>query len=103
EQLLIDIDGKINGLPVINHLSYDLNINKLMTNLPAIRSSLQKQVTNSVKLPSWIAFQGSLKGTSTLVNTQLNMNSQLGQATVKAYVDILENNETFDIDISTQE
>ena len=103
EQLLIDIDGKINGLPVINHLSYDLNINKLMTNLPAIRSSLQKQVTNSVKLPSWIAFQGSLKGTSTLVNAQLNMNSQLGQATVKAYVDILENNETFDINISAQE
>lgn len=101
--LLVDISGDLAGLPEVDNLSYNLTINKLMTNLPAITSTIQEQVSTTVTLPTWIDFTGTLKGTTQLVDAQLKMKSQLGTADINAKVDLLKDNEQFDVDISATE
>ena len=74
-----------------------------MTNLPAIRSTVQKQVASNVKLPTWIDFTGTLKGTTQYIDAQLKMKSQLGSADIVAQVDLMKDNEQFDVNISAKD
>ncbi len=101
--LKVDISGKIAGLPEVDELSYDLKINKLMTNLPALRATAQKQVATSVELPSWIDFRGTLEGTIQSVDAELKMKSQMGSADINADVNIEKGNEHYDVAISAEE
>ncbi|MEO7046518.1 MAG: hypothetical protein ABI091_14500, partial [Ferruginibacter sp.] len=79
----IDVHGTLKGLPDPKKISADLQINKFQTSRKDIVSLLPKgSLPSNITLPESIAASGSIKGGMNNLNTDLSINTSLGNAKI---------------------
>jgi hypothetical protein len=84
----IAANGKITGLPDIEKAYFDLTIKDLQSNSKDIGQLVSKgSIPNSIQLPSKFSVKGNFKGTISKFNTNMNLVSSFGNATIKATLD----------------
>ncbi|MBC7830093.1 MAG: translocation/assembly module TamB [Chitinophagaceae bacterium] len=78
-----DLKGTISGLPDVNKLNASLAINTLTTTKNDIQSLLPKNtLPDNITLPDRINLNGTVTGNMASMKTDLNVNTNLGNATV---------------------
>lgn len=76
---VIDIHGKIGGLPEISRLHGDLVIREIRTTAADLNRFLPKgSLPDSITLPQYAVLKGRFKGTTSQANLDLNLNTSLG-------------------------
>jgi len=100
DRLKAMVSGKINHLKNPDKLSYDLNIRELSSSSKTIYNLVPKgTIPSNISLPSFITVKGTAKGTTKVVNTNLAISTTLGNAAIKAFVDMSrKNHEKYNID-----
>nr|WP_230466720.1 translocation/assembly module TamB [Faecalibacter macacae] len=87
--LNLTASGKIKNAMNPDKLYYDLKVQNFSTSSKTIYDIIPKDIIpNNFKIPSKIAVNGYAKGTTSLIDTQLNLISSLGNANVKANIDL---------------
>ena len=80
----INVNGTIKGLPDANNVYADLNINRFQTSRNDILSLMPAgTLPSDITLPQNIAANGTIKGGMKNLNTNLAINTSLGNATIK--------------------
>ena len=93
DDLNINASGKIKNAMDMDRLSYDLNIKNFSTTSKTIYKLLPKNtIPNNIRIPSRLAVKGKAKGTLDNINTQAQLTSTLGNATIDAQVDMRKKN-----------
>ena len=89
DDLQLSASGKILNAMNPQHLFYDLDIKNFTTSAKTIYAILPKNtIPNNIRIPSKLAVKGKAKGSTQIINTQLNLTSTLGDATIDANVDL---------------
>jgi len=90
--------GKIVGLPDMSKTTFDLLIREFRTSAKDINVLAPKgTIPNNLQLPSKIALRGVFKGSIQYFNTNLILNSSLGNANIKGSFDQrIKNREKYD-------
>lgn len=96
-QLVIDLKGKVKGLPDYDSVSYNVSVNKLMANIPAFSDIKINRGNTSMNLPNWIDLNGSVSGFGKIVTTNLKMTSELGALDIKGNIDLNNKSEAYDL------
>jgi translocation and assembly module TamB len=79
----VDVHGTIKGLPDVKKVSADLQINKFQTSRRDIVSLVPKgTLPPNITLPESIAASGSIKGGMNNLNTDIAINTSLGNAKI---------------------
>lgn len=104
DQLRVAASGRIKNAMNPDHLYYDLRIGELASSGKTIFNLVPKgTIPSNISLPSHFSIKGFAKGTTKLVNTNLNLYSTLGNASVKANVDMRrKNRELYDVKANLQ-
>lgn len=80
----IDIAGNLSGLPDMKNMSANLVIRNISSSKRDLNLFLPKNtIPQNITLPERFVLQGTLKGNSGLIYTNLGMQSDLGNAVVK--------------------
>ena len=80
-------NGRIQGLPDVNRLNADLQIPELTTTAADIHALVPAgTLPASIRIPENISINGRLKGGMQQIETNLNLNSSFGGATIKGTV-----------------
>jgi hypothetical protein len=81
----VKLSGRIAGLPDINKLAANLELNDLSTTETDISSLVPPgSMPNSIRLPPSIALNGSIRGNMSNMQTNLNLRSTFGNAGINA-------------------
>ena len=89
DDLNIKANGRIKHATNPAQLTYDLNVSNFDLSAKTIYAFLPKNtLPNNVRIPSKINLKGTAKGTTTVVDTNLKLTTTLGNALVKAKVDL---------------
>lgn len=81
----IDIRGRVKGLPDINKTYLDLNINKLyLTQSDLLVAIPKKSLPSNLTLPNTVNATGNFKGSMTDFNTNLSIQTDMGNAIIVA-------------------
>jgi hypothetical protein len=81
----IDISGRAKGLPDINKTYLDLNIKKLaLTKSDLLAVIPKKSLPPTIELPNSINAKGNFKGSITDFSTNLNIQTDMGSASIVA-------------------
>lgn len=97
--LKASLSGKIRNATNPDQLFYDLRIQNISTSQNTLNDLIPEgTLPDNITLPSTMALSGFARGTTKKVDTDLRLLSNLGNATIKANVDLLQkNNERYDI------
>jgi translocation and assembly module TamB len=80
----IDLSGHITGLPDINRFKADLNIRNIASSKRDISLFVPTYLLpNNITIPAQFNLHGNLRSDGDLLNTDIAINSSLGNATVK--------------------
>jgi translocation and assembly module TamB len=83
----VDVSGTISGLPDVNKTRANLNIRNLTTNKTDLSLFIPKgALPQNITLPDAISVNGTVNGGMQDVTTNLNINTNLGTATVKGRI-----------------
>lgn len=83
----VDVSGTITGLPDVNRTRANLNIRNLTTNKTDLSLFIPKNtLPPNITLPDAISVNGTLNGGMQDVTTNLNINTNLGNATIKGRI-----------------
>lgn len=83
----VDVSGTISGLPDVNRTRANLNIRNFTTNKTDLALFIPKgTLPQNITLPDAISVNGTVKGGMQDVTTNLNINTNLGNATVKGRI-----------------
>ena len=89
DQLKINASGTVKNAMNPENLYYDLNVRELSSSSKTIYNLVPKNtIPNNITLPSFIKIAGTAKGTTQIVNTNLNIRTTLGNAGIRASVDM---------------
>ncbi len=104
DQLRVAASGRIKNAMNPEQLYYDLSIGELASSGRTIFNLVPKgTIPSNIALPAHFSIKGYAKGTTKVVNTDLNLYSTLGNAAVKANLDMRrKNRETFDLKANLQ-
>lgn len=104
DQLRVAASGRIKNAMNPEQLSYDLRIGELASSGKTIFNLVPKgTIPPNIALPAHFSIKGFAKGTTKVVNTNLNLHSTLGNAGIIAKVDMRRKNaETFDVKANLQ-
>lgn len=104
DQLRIAASGRIKNAMNPDQLYYDLRIGELASSGRTIFNLVPKgTIPPNISLPSHFSIKGFAKGTTKVVNTNLNLFSTLGNAGIIAKLDMRRKNfETFDVKANLQ-
>ena len=92
----VDITGNVRGLPDMDQTLFNLNINKLQTSKGDVLAFVpQGTVPSSVSLPNFIAANGTFRGSVTRFNTNLNIRTDMGGASVNGTANLAKGRETY--------
>jgi hypothetical protein len=80
---VVDLNGRVNGLPDANKLNYDLNIRRVSSNKALIASLLPATVLRQINPPNTFTISGKLAGNTTTYNTDLLAATSDGNAKIK--------------------
>ncbi|MFV0217338.1 translocation/assembly module TamB [Empedobacter falsenii] len=90
DDLEVSASGSVKNAMNPTKLFYDLNIKNFSTSSKTIYNLVPKNIIpNNIRIPSKLSVKGKAKGTTKLINTQLTINSTLGNAKIDAIVDML--------------
>lgn len=99
DQLVIKTSGKIKNALNTDYLFYDLKIREFSSSSKTIYNLVPKNsIPPNITLPSFFTIAGVAKGSTELVNTNLKITSTLGNAGIRAEVDLRrKNQERYDV------
>jgi len=93
DQLRVAASGRIKNAMNPDNLYYDLRIAELSSSARTIFNLVPKNtIPSNISLPSQISIKGTAKGTTKVVNANLNLYSTLGNASVDANLDMRRKN-----------
>ena len=94
DQLKVNASGTIKNAMDPDHLYYDLNVRELSSSAKTIFNLVPKNtIPSNISLPSYFKIAGTAKGTTKIVNADLKMTSTLGNAAIRASVDMKRKNQ----------
>lgn len=104
DQLRVAASGKIKNAMNPDQLYYDLKIDELSSSAKTIFNLVPKNtIPSNISLPSNFSVKGTAKGTTKMVDTNLNLYSTLGNAAIIAQVDMRrKNHELYDVKANLQ-
>jgi len=104
DQLRVSASGRIKNAMNPDQLYYDLKIGELSSSAKTIFNLVPKNtIPSNISLPSNFSIKGTAKGTTKMVDTNLNLYSTLGNAAVIAKVDMRrKNHELYDVKANLQ-
>lgn len=104
DQLRVSASGRIKNAMNPDQLYYDLKIGELSSSAKTIFNLVPKNtIPSNISLPSNFSIKGAAKGTTKMVDTNLNLYSTLGNAAVIAKVDMRrKNHELYDVKANLQ-
>lgn len=104
DQLRVAASGRIKNAMNPDNLYYDLRIAELSSSAKTIFNLVPKNIIPSnISLPSNFSIKGTAKGTTKVVDTNLNLYSTLGNASLIAKVDMRrKNHELYDVKANLQ-
>ncbi|BEV04443.1 translocation/assembly module TamB domain-containing protein [Chryseobacterium gambrini] len=104
DQLRVAASGRVKNAMNPDQLYYDLKIAELSSSAKTIYNLVPKNtIPKNISLPSNFSIKGIAKGTTKVVTTDLNLYSTLGNASVKANVDMRrKNRELYDVKANLQ-
>ncbi|KFC19024.1 translocation/assembly module TamB domain-containing protein [Epilithonimonas lactis] len=104
DQLRVNASGRIRNAMNPENLYYDLKIGELASSGRTIFNLVPKgTIPSNISLPSHFSIKGFAKGTTKVVNTNLSLYSTLGNAGIKAQVDMRrKNRELYDVKANLQ-
>lgn len=104
DQLRVAASGRVKNATNPDQLYYDLKIAELSSSAKTIYNLVPKNtIPKNISLPSNFSIKGIAKGTTKVVATDLNLYSTLGNASVKANVDMRrKNRELYDVKANLQ-
>ncbi|NPA08001.1 MAG: translocation/assembly module TamB [Chlorobi bacterium] len=104
DQLRVAASGRVKNATNPDQLYYDLKIAELSSSAKTIYNLVPKNtIPKNISLPSNFSIKGIAKGTTKVVTTDLNLYSTLGNASVKANVDMRrKNRELYDVKANLQ-
>ena len=89
DQLKVNASGNVKNAMDPDHLYYDLNIRELSSSAKTIYNLVPKNtIPTNITLPSHFKIAGTAKGTTQIVNTNLVLTSTLGNAGIRASVNM---------------
>lgn len=103
KNIQIDINGQVKGLPKIEQAFVDLNINKLyLTKRDILVLAPKNSIPKNIELPNLMHIKGKLKGSMADINTQLNLQSDMGAAQVVAHMKGKKGKEAYNAQVHLQ-
>lgn len=104
DQLKVQASGTIKNAMNPENLYFDLNVRELSSSAKTIYNLVPKNtIPNNITLPSHFKIAGTAKGTTQIVNTNLVVTSTLGNAGIRASVDMKrKNQERYDVKANLQ-
>ncbi|GAA4150053.1 hypothetical protein GCM10022217_02670 [Chryseobacterium ginsenosidimutans] len=104
DQLRVAASGRIKNAMNPDQLYYDLRIAELSSSAKTIFNLVPKNtIPSNISLPSNMSIKGTAKGTTKVVDANLNLYSTLGNAAVIAKVDMRrKNHELYDVKANLQ-
>lgn len=104
DQLRVAASGRIKNAMDPNNLYYDLKIAELSSSAKTIFNLVPKNtIPSNISLPSNMSVKGTAKGTTKVVDANINLYSTLGNAAVIAKVDMRrKNRELYDVKANFQ-
>ncbi|PZU87303.1 MAG: cell envelope biogenesis protein AsmA [Chryseobacterium sp.] len=104
DQVRIAASGRIKNAMNPDNLFYDLRIGELSSSGKTIFNLVPKNtIPSNISLPSHFSIKGYAKGTTKIVNTDLNLYSTLGNASIRANIDMRrKNRELYDVKANLQ-
>lgn len=104
DQLRVATSGRIKNATNPDNLYYDLRIAELSSSAKTIYNLVPKNtIPSNIALPSNMSIKGTAKGTTKIVDANLNLYSTLGNASVAAKVDMRrKNRELYDVKANLQ-
>lgn len=104
DQLRVAASGRIKNATNPNNLYYDLRIAELSSSARTIYNLVPKNtIPSNISLPSNMSIKGMAKGTTKVVDANLNLYSTSGNAAVVAKVDMRrKNHELYDLKANLQ-
>lgn len=104
DDLRVAASGRIKNAMNPDQLYYDLNIGEASSSAKTIFNLAPKNtIPSNISLPSHFSIKGIAKGTTKVVNANLNLYSTLGNAAVVANVDMRrKNHELYDVKANLQ-
>lgn len=104
DQLRVAASGRVKNATNPDQLYYDLKIAELSSSAKTIYNLVPKNtIPKNISLPSNFSIKGIAKGTTKVFATDLNLYSTLGNASVKANVDMRrKNRELYDVKANLQ-
>ncbi|UZU00061.1 translocation/assembly module TamB [Chryseobacterium fluminis] len=104
DQLRVAASGRVKNAMNPDNLYYDLRITELSSSARTIFNLVPKNtIPSNISLPSNMSIKGTAKGTTKVVNANLNLYSTLGNAAVIAKVDMRrKNHELYDVKANLQ-
>ncbi|WP_326980941.1 translocation/assembly module TamB domain-containing protein [Chryseobacterium sp. MYb264] len=104
DQLRVAASGRIKNAMNPENLYYDLRIAEFSSSAKTIFNLVPKNtIPSNISLPSNFSIKGTAKGTTKVVDTNLNLYSTLGNASLIAQVDMRrKNHELYDVKANLQ-
>lgn len=104
DQLRVAASGRIRNAMNPENLYYDLKIAELSSSARTIFNLVPKNtIPSNISLPSHMSIKGTAKGTTKVVDANINLYSTLGNASVNAKVDMRrKNRELYDVKANLQ-
>ncbi len=79
----LDVSGRISGLPAMQNMQADLAIRKLSSSRRDINRFLpENTLPSNISLPNRISAAGTIRGSSSRMNTSLSVDTDLGNASI---------------------
>lgn len=93
DQLKVNASGTVKNAMNPENLYYDLNIREFSSSSKTIYNLVPKNtIPSNITLPSYFKIAGAAKGSTHIVNTNLKVTSTLGNAGIRASVDMKRKN-----------
>jgi hypothetical protein len=101
---VVDINGKLDGLPDADKLHYDLNITQLQSSRNDIEDFVPARELSQIRLPNKFSIKGTVSGTTKDYKPALILTSTDGNAALKGYVNMSpgKGKEHYDLLVKTQ-
>ena len=99
DQLKVNASGTVKNAMNPDNLYYDLNVRELSSSAKTIYNLVPKNtIPSNITLPSFFKIAGTAKGTTQIVNTKMKVTTTLGNAGIRASVDLKQKDqERYDI------
>ena len=89
DQLKVNASGNVKNVMNPDNLYYDLDVRELSSSAKTIYNLVPKNtIPSNITLPSFFKIAGTAKGTTQIVNTNLKVTTTLGNAGIRASVDM---------------